>query len=91
MTTFFSFAFLAASVFGKIIALLILCAVHTCMTVHRVWGKTIFRSILRKEIVYNFGWNQSGTGVDPVWILWGTGVEPGVICGDPGFRGCLAP
>ena len=33
----------------------------------------------------------NGTGLELVGILWGTGGEPGLFFGEPGFGGCLAP
>ena len=83
MATFFSFAFLAASVFGKTIALpMCMLAIHaSTQKVLTIWNGT------GMELV-GILW---GTGGEPVGILWGTGGEPGLFFGEPGFGGCLAP
>ena len=63
------------------------------MTVIMVWGKD-FRSIRPKNLLQFrvvLEWNTWGSCGEPVGILWGTGGEPGLFFGEPGFGGCLAP
>ena len=83
MTTFFSLAFLAASVSGKSIALFILISAgQACIT---IWG---LNSMTDWRKAFQITWGTSG---EPVGILWGTGGEPGTFCGEPGFWGSLGP
>ena len=77
MTTFFSLVFVAASVSGKSIALLILISAgEACIT---IWGPN---SMTDCRKAFEITW---GTVGEPVGILWGTGGEPGTFCGEPGF------
>ena len=83
MTTFFSLAFLAASVSGKSIALFILISAGQARIT--IWG---LNSMTDWRKAFQITWGTSG---EPVGILWGTGGEPGTFCGEPGFWGSLGP
>ena len=99
MTTFFSFAFLAASVFGKMIALpMSMLALHACThDSHYGVGNEFPQHSTQKPLTISGGTEMEhvgilwGTGGEPVGILWGTGGEPGLFFGEPGFGGSLAP
>ena len=88
MTTFFSFAFLAASVFGKMIALpMSMLAIHVCMHDSQYGvGKEFPQHSTQKVFTISHG-----TRMELVGILWGTGGEPGMFFGEPGFGGGLEP
>ena len=100
MTTFFSFAFLAASVFGKMIALpMSMLALHACThdshygvglhacthDSHYGVGKEFPQHSTQKPLTIS-----GGTGMEHVGILWGTGGEPvGILWGTGGEPGMI--
>ena len=60
---------------------------HACMHDSRYGvGKESPQHSTRKVLTI-----ANGTRMDLVGILWGTGGEPGMFFGEPGFGGCLAP
>ena len=81
MTAFFSFAFPAASVFGKMIALpMSMLALHACThDSHYGVGKEFPQHSTQKPFTIS-----GGTGMEHVGILWGTG---GDLVGNRGGTG----